>query len=142
MTQYQWLLDIISPLDVKLGLELLEVTSKCARGRYPVAGNTQPWGLWHGGATCVVAETLASLAGMAEVGPDGRAVGVELNASHLHAATKGWVNGVATAVRIGRSLATYNVELTDDDGQLIAVARVSVMLDRVKHGTWHHHHTH
>ena len=130
MSEYQWLLDVVSPLDVKLGLELTEVTPTRACGRYPVAGNTQPAGLWHGGATCVVAETLASLAAMAEAGPNGRAVGVELNASHLRAAREGWVTGVATAVRIGKRLATYSVELTDDDGQIIAVARVSVMISR------------
>jgi len=130
MSEYQWVLDVVSPLDVKLGLELLEVTPTRACGRYPVEGNTQPVGLWHGGATCVVAETLASLAGMAAAGRDGTAVGIELNASHLRAARKGWVTGVATAVRIGKRLATYNVVLTDDDDQTIAVARVSVMLDR------------
>ena len=130
MTQYQWLFDIVSPLDRKLGLELLEVTPARTSGRYPVEGNTQPAGLWHGGATGVVAETLASLAAMAEVGPDGQARGVEVNASHLRAARSGWVTGVATAEHIGRRLATYSVVLTDDAGEKIAVARVSVMLSR------------
>jgi len=130
MTSYQWLFEITSPLDRKLGFELLEVTPTRASGRYPVEGNTQPVGLWHGGATGVVAETLASLAAMAEVGPNGQVRGVELNASHLHAARTGWVTGVATAEHIGRRLATYSVVLTDDEGEKVAVARVSVMLGR------------
>ncbi len=130
MPDYQWLMDIVSPLDDKMGLELLDVTPTRAVGRYPVAGNTQPVGLWHGGATGVAAETLASLAAMAEVGPNGQVYGIELNASHLHSVKTGWVTGVATAARVGGRLAVYNVVLTGDDGETVATARVTVMLER------------
>ena len=53
--------ELHSALDEKMGFELLSLTPERVVGRVPVAGNTQPYGLWHGGASCVLAETLASL---------------------------------------------------------------------------------
>ncbi len=122
--------DLVSPLDRRLGCELLEVTPARARARYPVAGNTQPFGLWHGGASCVVAETLASIAAAAEVGPRGSAAGVDINATHHRAVRSGWVHGVAEALRIGGSVASYQVTLTDDAGDLVCTARVTLQLRR------------
>ncbi len=125
-----WFHNLTSPLDLKMGMILDEVTPTRAVGRYPVEGNTQPFGLWHGGASCVVAETLASLAAAAEVGPNGVAVGVDINATHLVAARAGWITGVATALRIGNTLATYDVTLTDDEGQQVCAARITIALRR------------
>ena len=130
MTLPDWAHEISSALDEKMGFELFELSAQRTTGRMPVAGNTQPFGLWHGGASCVLAETLAALAAMAEVGPDGRAAGVELNASHLAAAREGWVHGRAQSVRIGRTLATYQVELRDDADTLLCLARVTIALQR------------
>ncbi len=120
----------LGPLAERMGLELTHLEPALAEGRCPVAGNTQPFGLWHGGASCVLAETLASVAAVAEVGAGGRAAGVEINATHLAAARDGWVHGRAQAVRIGRTLATYQVELRDDAETLLCVARVTVSLQR------------
>ncbi len=125
-----WFAELRSPLDDKLGVELLEVTPTRAVGRAPVAGNTQPFGLWHGGASCVLAEGLASLAAAAEVGPEGSVTGVDINATHLRPATTGWVTGTAVAIRIGGTLATYDISLTDDDGQQVCAARITVYLKR------------
>ena len=72
-----WFHGLSSALDTKMGMILDEVTPTRAVGRYPVEGNTQPFGLWHGGASCVVAETLASLASAAEVGPGGHFFGTQ-----------------------------------------------------------------
>ena len=131
MTVPTWLNLEASPFDRKLGLELIDVTPTLATGRCPVEGNTQIFGQWHGGATCAVAETLASAAALVEAGPQGRVVGVEINASHLHTATSGWITGTATAIRIGNRVAVYDVRLTHDgDDTLIAIARVTVMLQR------------
>ena len=136
MTIPTWLNLDSSVFTRKLGLELTDITPTRATGRCPVEGNTQVFGQWHGGATCAVAETLASVAALAEVGPQGQVVGLELNASHLRAATDGWVTGTATAVRIGGRVAVYDVRLTHDgdvgDDALIAVARVTVMLRRAR----------
>jgi uncharacterized protein (TIGR00369 family) len=125
-----WFAGLTSPLDAKLGVELLEVSPTRAVGRCPVAGNTQPFGLWHGGASCVLAEGLASLAAAAEVGPDGFVSGVDINATHLRPAREGWITGVATAIRIGGTLATYDISLTDDDGEQVCAARITVFLKR------------
>ncbi|MEA4942993.1 MAG: PaaI family thioesterase [Propionicimonas sp.] len=125
-----WFAELSSALDTKMGMVLDEVTATRAVGRYPVAGNTQPFGLWHGGASCVVAETLASLAAAAEVGPQGSITGVDINATHLRPVRAGWVTGTATALRIGGSLATYDVVLTDDAGEQVCAARITVFLKR------------
>ena len=125
-----WFTGLRSALDEKMGVELLEVTPTRAACRCPVEGNTQPFGLWHGGASCVIAESLASLAAAAEVGPDGAVTGVDINATHLRPATEGWVHGVATAIRIGGTLATYDVALTDDAGERVCAARITVFLKR------------
>lgn len=129
-----WFDGLRSPLDEKMGMELEEVTPTRASGRCPVAGNTQPFGMWHGGASCVIAESLASLAAAAEVGPGGMVSGVDINATHLRPARAGWVHGVATAIRIGGSLATYDVSLTDDEGEQVCAARITVFLKRAADG--------
>ncbi|MEA5118411.1 MAG: PaaI family thioesterase [Propionicimonas sp.] len=125
-----WFAELSSALDTKMWMVLDEVTATRAVGRYPGAGNTQPFGLWHGGASCVVAETLASLAAAAEVGPQGSITGVDINATHLRPVRAGWVTGTATALRIGGSLATYDVVLTDDAGEQVCAARITVFLKR------------
>ena len=128
----EWFTGLRSPLDEKLGVELLEVTPTRAACRCPVEGNTQPFGLWHGGASCVLAETLASLAAAAEVGPEGAVTGVDINASHLRSARAGWVTAVATAIRIGGTLATYDVTIIDDTGEQVCAARITVYLRRAR----------
>jgi uncharacterized protein (TIGR00369 family) len=129
-----WFAGLRSPLDEKMGIELLEVTPTRAVGRCPVQGNTQPFGLWHGGASCVLAESLASLAAAAEVGPDGAVTGVDINATHLRPSREGWVSGVATAIRIGGTLATYDISITDDAGAQVCAARITVFLKRAQKG--------
>ena len=120
--------ELTSALDAKMGLELLELTADRVVGRMPVAGNTQPFGLWHGGASCVLAETLASLGSNAHGRPDRIGVGVDINATHHRPARSGWVTGTATALRLGRTVAMYEVVLTGDDGQRVCTARVTCQL--------------
>ncbi len=117
-------------LDVRMGLELLEVSAEHTVGRMPVAGNTQPFGLWHGGASCVLAESLASISASVAVGRGGTAYGVDINATHHASATAGWVTGTATAIRIGGALGTWEIVLTDDDGTRLCTARVTCALRR------------
>ena len=119
-------------LDQKMGLELFEVTAERARGRMPVHGNTQLFKMWHGGASCVLAESLASMAAVAASGEGGVAYGVEINATHHAPARAGWVNGEARALRIGGTLGTWEVVLTDDDGQRLCTARVTCALRRAR----------
>lgn len=119
---------LVSALDSKMGLELLELTAERVVGRMPVEGNTQPFGLWHGGASCVLAETLASLGSYAHGRPDRIGVGVDLNATHHRPARTGWVTGTATALRLGRTVVSYDVVLQDDGGRRICTARVTCHL--------------
>ncbi len=119
-------------LHTRMGLELLEVSPERARGRMPVEGNTQPYGLLHGGASCVLAETLASLAAVAAAGEGGAAYGIEINASHHEGARGGWVTGEARALRIGGTVGTWEVVLTDDDGRRLCTARVTCAIRRPK----------
>ena len=116
-------------LDRTMGLEIIEISAERVVGRMPVAGNTQPFGLWHGGASCVMAETLGSMGSSVHAGAGRRAVGVDINATHHKGATDGWIRGVATAAHRGRSLATYDVVLTHEEtGRRICTARITCML--------------
>jgi uncharacterized protein (TIGR00369 family) len=119
---------LVSALDNKMGLELLELTPERVVGRMPVEGNTQPFGQWHGGASCVLAETLASLGSYAHGRPDRIGVGVDLNATHHRPARSGWVTGTASALRLGRTVVSYEVVLVDDAGNRLCTARVTCHL--------------
>ena len=120
-----WLADQVSPLDEKLGLSITELSPERVVGSIPVEGNQQPFGLLHGGASGVVVETLASMGAMAHGYPDRVGVGVDLNVTHVRSAVKGRVTGTATAIKLGRNVAVYQVELVDDEGQVTAIGRLT-----------------
>lgn len=120
----EWATTLTSPFDSKMGLELTELTPERVCGKAPVEGNTQPFGLWHGGASATLVESLASMGATVYAGPDRRAVGTELNISHLRSARSGWVHGVATALHLGSTTVLYQVDLTDDEGRLLASGRL------------------
>jgi len=123
-----WLGDYTSALDEKMGLELLELSPERVVGRCPVEGNTQPIGLWHGGASCVMAETLGSLGATAHALPTKFAVGVDINATHHRSVRSGQVHGVATALKLGRTTAMYEIVLTDDHDNRVCTARLTCQL--------------
>lgn len=112
----------------KLGIEFLEVGAQRTVGRMPVAGNTQPAGLLHGGATAALAETLASVAANLHAGPGRIAVGIELNATHHRGMREGWVTGTAEAIHLGRSTASYEIVVADESGRRICSARLTCMV--------------
>ena len=120
--------DLRGTLIERLGIELGEMSSERTTGRMPVAGNTQPAGLLHGGASAALAETLASIAAHLHAGDGRAAAGVDLNATHHRAVTSGWVEGVATAVHLGRSTATYEIVITDGQDRRVCTARLTCML--------------
>jgi 1,4-dihydroxy-2-naphthoyl-CoA hydrolase len=115
-------------LNDKMGFELLKITPEEVVGRMPVAGNTQPYGLWHGGASCVLAETLASLGSFLHAQPERVSVGVDINATHHRSVTAGWVTGTATALRLGNTVASYEIVITDDAERRVCTARVTCQL--------------
>ncbi len=123
-----WYAGMTSALDAKMGLEVLELTPERVVGRMPVEGNTQPLGLWHGGASCVLVETLGSIGAAAHARPDRVAVGVDINATHHRSVRSGWVTGTATALRLGRTVVSYEVVLADDEGRRVCTARLTCQL--------------
>lgn len=112
----------------RMGIEILEVSAERAVGRMPVAGNTQPVGLLHGGASAALAETLASIAATIQAGPGRYAVGLDLNATHHRSVRQGWVTGTATAVHLGRRTAGYEIVVEDESGRRLCTSRLTCML--------------
>jgi uncharacterized protein (TIGR00369 family) len=115
-------------LDQKMGIELLEASPTRLVARMPIEGNTQPFGLLHGGANVVLAESLGSIGTALHAGPDRVSVGVDINATHHKSATKGFVTGVATAISLGKTLCSYQIEITNEEGQLTCTARITCLI--------------
>ena len=120
--------DAQGPLDDKLGIRIIDFDPDRLVATMPVEGNQQPFGLLHGGATCALMESIGSWAAMLGAGPDRQAVGIELNASYVKAATSGIVTAVCTPVRRGRTLATFLIQVTDERDQLTASGRLTCMI--------------
>ena len=121
----EWFAAMHSALDARMGFQMLSLTPERVVGRMPVEGNTQPTGLWHGGASCVLAETLASIGAAAHARPDRFAVGVDLNATHHRSARGGLVTGVCTPLHQGRTTASYAIEISDETGRRVCTARLT-----------------
>jgi uncharacterized protein (TIGR00369 family) len=119
--------DKLSPLDEKLGIRIIDFDPDRLVATMPVAGNEQPFGLLHGGASCALMETIGSWAGALHAGPDKQVVGIELNASYLRGATSGVVTAVCTPVRRGRTLSTFLIEITDESGRPTATGRLTCL---------------
>jgi 1,4-dihydroxy-2-naphthoyl-CoA hydrolase len=120
--------NVTSALDEKLGIEIIDWNPDRVVARMPVEGNTQPYGLLHGGATCSLVETVGSYAAALGAGPGARVVGIELNATYLVAATSGYVTAICTPVGSELPLATFVIEVLDDRGQMTASARLTCMV--------------
>jgi 1,4-dihydroxy-2-naphthoyl-CoA hydrolase len=119
-------------LSDRMGITILEASAERVVGTMPVAGNVQPYGLLHGGASCVLAETLGSLASALHAGPNRVTVGIEINATHHRAATAGQVTGVTTLLYGGRTVTTHEIVITDDAGRRVCTSRLTCLLiDRV-----------
>ena len=115
-------------LNEKMGVRILEASAERVVGTMPVKGNTQPYGLLHGGASVVLAETLGSIGSAIHGAPERLSVGVDINATHHRSAREGIVTGTATAVHLGRSTASYEVVLTDEQDRRVCTARITCAL--------------
>ncbi len=118
----------VGTLTERLGIDVTECSPDRVVATMPVEGNRQPYGLLHGGASVALAETLGSLGSALHAGPDRVAVGIEINATHHRAARSGIVTGVATPISLGRTLATWQVTVTDADGGLVCTSRITCLL--------------
>jgi 1,4-dihydroxy-2-naphthoyl-CoA hydrolase len=118
----------IGALATTMGIVVTGASAERVTGTMPVEGNTQPYGLLHGGASLVLAETLGSIAAALHAGTGRIAVGIEINATHHRAARAGHVTGVATAVHLGGTLASYDVVVTDGKDRRVCTARITCLL--------------
>ena len=112
----------------RMGIEFFELTAERVVARMPVAGNQQPYGLLHGGASCVLAESLGSMGASVHAGPGRNAVGIDINATHHRSATEGYVHGVATPLHLGRTMCSYEIVITDDRDRRVCTARLTALL--------------
>lgn len=116
----------------RMGITVIEASAERVVGTMPVAGNTQPYGLLHGGASCVLAETLGSLGAALHAGRERFTVGVEISATHHRSASSGLVTGVASMLHGGRTITTYEVVITDEQGRRVCTSRLTCLLsDRI-----------
>ena len=115
-------------LNDKMGVEITEISRERIVGTMPVEGNTQPYGLLHGGASVVLAESLGSVGSALHAHPDRVAVGVDINATHHRSARAGVVTGVATPIHLGRTSACFEVVISDDRGKRVCTARITCAL--------------
>ncbi len=112
----------------RLHMTVTHVSAERATATMPVEGNTQPYGLLHGGASAALAETVASLAAAVHGGPGRIAVGVDLSITHHRGVTSGFVRAEATALRLGKTVATYDIAIRDEGDERVATARLTCLL--------------
>jgi len=118
----------IGSLAPKLGLEFLEISPQRMVARIPVHGNTQPYGILHGGATAALCETVASVGTAVAVGMEKRVLGIELNVNHIRAAREGFVTATGVPLHVGRTTAVWDVKVRDDQGRLTAAGRLTLTI--------------
>jgi 1,4-dihydroxy-2-naphthoyl-CoA hydrolase len=117
-----------SSLMDRMRIEVLEASPDRLVATMPVEGNTQPYGLLHGGASVVLAETLGSIGSALHAGPDKAVVGLDINATHHRAARSGLVTGTATSLSLGRTLTCYEVVVTDEEGRRLCTSRITCLI--------------
>ncbi len=117
-----------------MGIELIEVSAERVVATMPVQGNTQPYGLLHGGASAVLVETLGSLAAAVHGGPTKQALGLNINVTHHKSATSGFVTGVATPMSLGNTIAAIEVVVSDESGVRIATGQLTCLLRPIRTG--------
>lgn len=119
-----------------IGLDLIEVGDDYLKGRMPVDHRTtQPFGILHGGASCVLSETLGSVAAWMTIDPEAyRAVGLEINANHIRAVTDGSVIGICTPMHVGRRTQVWQTDIIEEaTGKRVCISRLTVAI--IEQGT-------
>ena len=114
-------------LSERMGIELVEARPGRVELRMPVEGNTQPYGLLHGGASAGLAEQAGSIAAALHAGPENIVVGVDLSCTHHRGAREGTVTAVATPLSEGRTVCTYDIRISDDAGRPVATGRLTCL---------------
>ena len=117
----------VEQLTDRMGIELTSLTLDEVVGRMPVKGNRQPFGLLHGGASAVLAETLGSTLAALHALPDRFPVGLELSCTHHRSATEGFVTGTARPLHVGRSTSTSEIVVVDEQGRRTCTAKLTCL---------------
>ncbi|GAB3820820.1 uncharacterized protein (TIGR00369 family) [Kribbella italica] len=122
-------MDVEGTLLSAMGIAVSEASPERVVATMPVKGNTQPYGLLHGGASCVLAESLGSIGSALHAAQYGKvAVGVDINATHHRAVRDGVVTGVATPIYLGRTTTSYEIVVTDERDKRVCTARITCQL--------------
>jgi len=113
-----------------LGIEWVEVGDDFMKAKMPVNDRTkQPYGLLHGGASCVLAETIGSVASAMVIDPAKfQCVGLEINANHIHSATAGYVTATALPLHLGKSTHVWDIKIYDENGKVICISRLTMAI--------------
>jgi uncharacterized protein (TIGR00369 family) len=133
---YESLFGEYQGFDALIGLEILEHGEELVLARLPVHdGLKQPFGLVHGGVLAAIAETLASVGTAAAVLPEGNAaMGLSNQTSFLRPIAAGTVHARAQRRHRGRATWIWDVEITDDDGRLCALSRMTIAVRPIPQG--------
>jgi 1,4-dihydroxy-2-naphthoyl-CoA hydrolase len=117
-----------------LGLEWVEIGKDFLKAKIPVDHRTiQPYGLLHGGASCVLAETIGSVASHLIIDPsEFYCVGIEINANHIRSAKEGFVYGTCSPLHIGSSTHVWDIRITNEEEKLICISRLTVAIMKKK----------
>jgi len=115
-------------LTQKMGITFIELSAERSIATMPVEGNTQVIGLLHGGAHVVLGESLGSIASAIHAGPGRYAVGIEINATHSRSITSGTVTATCEALVLGRTLATHEIVVRDEQGRRLSTIRMTNMI--------------
>jgi 1,4-dihydroxy-2-naphthoyl-CoA hydrolase len=118
----------------RMGMKIQSASPSRVVATLPVDGNIQPHGLLHGGASCVLAETIGSLGAFLHAGAGRMVVGIEISATHHRGVREGEVTAVATLVHGGRTLATYDIVVTDAGGHRVCTSRLTCLIRDQTHG--------
>lgn len=126
MSEYaMWTIEL-GELDRKMGVEIIEESPEKVVARMPIDGNRQSLGLLHGGAMAAIGEAAGSWAAVKHASTMGKvAVGVDVNATHHASGRDGCVTATATAIRLGRTMTSHEVLITDDDGRRLCTVRIT-----------------
>ena len=119
--------ETMGELNTRLGIRITDWTPERVVATMPVEGNRQPYGVLHGGASCALAEAIGSTAAALNAGPEQYPVGVDINATHHRSVTTGTVTAVCTPLHVGRSTATFLIEITEEAGRRVCSARLTCL---------------
>lgn len=117
-----------------LGIEWINLGDDFFKAKMPVDHRTnQPYGLLHGGASCVLAETLGSVASYLVIDSSQfYCVGIEINANHIRSATNGFVYGVCSPLHLGSTTHVWDIRITNEEGKLVCISRLTVAIMKKK----------